>query len=305
MSTDDIFGGGGDIPSYSSIPTNLTTGYGTANYDPTSGNVGYTLNPFLSSIRDYFYNQVNNFKPTEQQNQYANDVYNYGVGLFGRAANLDTNQMTQNYYNQQLQALSPGRAMEESRLGDTLFKSGRTGAATGYSGGGYINPEQFSLAKAREEANANLLLNAENRSRAIQQQDMSNALNIANAGQTLRTQPLSTMASVLGLGTGVENLGYNQLSALGSFGSLNQQAANAQYQAALAQAQSESGGLFGGLAGGILGGASNIFGEGLGQWASGSLFGDGSGAGSAASLLGSTGTNYLGLSNPLGAISFF
>jgi hypothetical protein len=300
----DMFGGGGDAPDFQAIPTNLQTGFGKANYDPLSGNVSYSLNPILSKFRDYFYDQAGTFKPTEQQTQYANDVYNYGVGLFGRAANLDVNQMSQDYYNQQMAALAPSRAMEESRLGDTLFKSGRTGAGTGYAGGGYVNPEQFSLLKAREEANANLMLNSENRARALQQQDIANALGYANAGQALRTQPLANMAQVLGLGTGVENLGYQQLGTLGQFGQLSNATANAQYQAALAQSQSEGGGLFGGLVGGVLGGASNIFGQGLGNWATGALFASNPALGVGASMLGSTGSNYLGLSNGLGGINF-
>jgi hypothetical protein len=265
---------GGDAPDVINTPTKLTTGYGSANYNPATGNVGYTLNPFLSSIRDYYYNQVNNFKPTEQQTQMANDVYNYGTGLFSRGSNLDVNKLTQDYYNQNQAALAPNRALEEARLGDTLFKSGRTGAGTGYAGGGYINPEQFSLLKAREQQNAELMLGSEDRARNLQQMDLTNGLRFMDAGQALRLQPLQSMSSVLGLGTGVENLGYNQLAALGQFGGIQQQRDNAAYQAALAQSQDE--GKMGGLMGGIVGGASSVFGQGLGQWASG-IFGNKSG----------------------------
>ena len=293
--------GGGDMPDYQATPLNLTSGFGTASYNPQSGQVGYTLNPQLSAIRDYFYNQVGSFQPSAAQQQYATNVGNYGMGLFNQAMNLDTTKMAQDYYNQQQANLAPSRATEEARLGDTLFKTGRTGYGTGYQGGGYVNPEQFALLKAREEANANMMTASEDRARSLQQSDLQNALRYTDAANTLRTQPLTTMAQVLGLGTGVENLGYNQLSTLGTFSQLQNANDQAAYRAAAAQAESDGKGGLGGLVGGVASGASSVFGQGLGQWASKSIFGNspiGQAAATAASLY--SGNPYAAYTNSYG-----
>ena len=193
-------------------PTNLTTDVGTANYNPLTGDVSTTLSPELAQFRDLFWNDAMNFAPSEEQQAFAESVGNYGMGLFNRAANLDTNQITQDYYNQMQSNLAPSRAMEEARLGDTLFKTGRTGYGAGYVGGGYVNPEQFALLKAREEANANMLLSSQDRARAMQQQDITAAGQYLNLGNALSLQPYQNVAGLADLGIGISNQATNLVS---------------------------------------------------------------------------------------------
>jgi hypothetical protein len=200
------------------VPTTVTTGFGTGKYDPATGNVGYTLDDQLAQFRDLFYGAAEDMAPSDEQMAFAQQVGDYGTGLFNRAANLDVNKMTQDYYNQQQANLAPSRAQEESRMGDTLFKQGRTGAGIGVlGGGGYINPEQFALNYAREQANNQMLMGAEDRARGIQATDLNNAFGYINTGNALSMRPYENVNSLFGMGAGVEGLGYNTLSTVNQF----------------------------------------------------------------------------------------
>ena len=253
-------------------PTNLTTDVGTANYNPLTGDVSTTLSPELAQFRDLFWEDAMSFAPSEEQQAFAENVSNYGMGLFNRAANLDTNQITQDYYNQMQANLAPSRAMEEARLGDTLFKTGRTGYGTGYMGGGYVNPEQFSLLKAREEANANMLLASQDRARAMQQQDIANAGQYLNLGNALSLQPYQNVGMLADLGIGISNQATNLLSPLSQFSRQQFVWQNAKQQSDAARAAASGGGFLSGLGGGLLSAASNSLGSSLGSslgdWAS-------------------------------------
>jgi hypothetical protein len=236
-------------------PTTVTTGFGTGSYNPATGNVGYTLDPTLQQFRDMFYSGAEGMAPTEEQQAFARQVGDYGTGLFNRAANLDVNQMTQDYYNQQQNLLAPSRAQEESRLGDTLFKQGRTGAGIGVlGGGGYINPEQFGLQYAREQANNQMLMGAEDRARGIQATDLNNAFGYINTGNALSMQPYQNVATLFGQGADIEGLGYNTLNTVGQFApmQLNWQQAQQANQQARNNAKASGGGFMSGLGGSLL-----------------------------------------------------
>lgn len=300
-----LFGGGTKVPRLQMKPTTLTTGFGNASYNPTTGAVGYQLDDQLAQFRDLFYNSAMGFQPTEADSQFAQGVSDYGRGLFSRAANLDVGKMASDYYDQQQTALAPNRALEEARLGDSLFKTGRTGYGTGYQGGGYINPEQFSLLKAREQQNAELQLGSEDRARSLQQQDLANAFSYMDAGNNLAMQPYQQVQQLLGYGTGVEGLGMGMLGELGQFSQLQQSWQQAKQQNDAARAASKGGGLLGGIGSGLLSGAANAFTGGftgglssLGSTAFSSLFS--SPVTSAASSVYSplTGSNY----RPVGGI---
>jgi hypothetical protein len=262
-------------------PTTVTTGFGTGTYDPSTGNVGYTLDDQLAQFRDLFYGAAEDMAPSDEQMAFAQQVGDYGTGLFNRAANLDVNKMTQDYYNQQQANLAPSRAQEESRMGDTLFKQGRTGAGIGVlGGGGYINPEQFALNYAREQANNQMLMGAEDRARGIQATDLNNAFGYINTGNQLSMQPYQNVATLFGQGADIEGLGYNTLNTVGQFAPMQFQWQDAQQknQQAINNAKA-SGGSFGssllnaavnaglgyatgGMSGAMMGGAQGMFGGG-------------------------------------------
>jgi hypothetical protein len=261
-------------------PYNVTTGFGTSEFDKKEKTATYTLDPRLASFRDILYAAGEAAIPDPSQVQFAEDVGAYGQGLFAQAAGLDIDQMTRDYYNKQINLLQPQRTAQDIQLSEDLFKSGRSGLGVSLGGGGYVNPEQYSLLKAREEANLGLMLGAEDRARGIQTADIQRALGYYGLGQELRTTPYQTASGLFGLGSNIEQLGLvplqygidigSQSAAAGAnAANILMQGAGAQYQSSLANAGIFSnliGSAFNGLGGwsGISGGMSNMFGGGGG-----------------------------------------
>jgi len=310
--------GGDDEPAYVPIrPSNVSTGFGTGRADPERGQYSYTLDPRLAQMRDIFYNATNQFMPTAEEQQFARGVSNTGMSTFGRgneflnqALGLDTAQIGQDYYNQVQNLMAMDRAQEEARLADTLFKTGRTGAAIGVQGG-YLNPEQFALLKAREQANQQLAINANQLGRAQREGDvgfasklMGSGLNTYEAGKNTALTPYQNMASLFGLGTNLEGLGLN--ANLGTaISTLPYQQAVQQNQQAYENAKAASGGK-GGL-GGLLQTGMDIFSAaggfgGLGDSIS-SIFGGSSPSSGIGSLFGSNGFGNANAVTPFGTWS--
>lgn len=238
-------GGGGStsVPDFKPWAVATPTGSTTSK----KGKISATLSPELQSFYDMYLAGAQAAMPSEQALQFSQDVSGFGEQLTREAIGMDTGAMASDYYNRQLALLAPGRAQEESRLADTLFKTGRTGAAIGYGNEGYLNPEQFALLKAREEQNAVMGLNAEDRARAIRNAQLQEGLGLFAGGEQIRTLPYQTSAGILGnsinlSNTLLPNIGYGLQA-----GQAQNQAAIAQAQAA-AQQQGNSKGLIGGLA---------------------------------------------------------
>lgn len=197
----DLFGG--DKPDYSQAqfqPYNITGPAGGISYDGKTGTV--TLAPELQQIFQQYLAGATGALPSEEQKAFASQVGQYGQGLFGQAAGMDTQQMTSDYYNRVLAGLQPQREQENVNLAGTLFSQGRTGAGAGVTGG-YVNPEQFALLKAREAQNQQLYLTAEDRARQIQQDKIKQALGLYGTGQELTAAPYATSAGILGTATGI------------------------------------------------------------------------------------------------------
>lgn len=198
---------GGKEPDYSKAeftPYSISGPTGGINWSGKSGTIN--LSPELQSLYAKYTGAAEEALPSEEQLSFAGDVSEMGKGLFARAGGTDIGTKTRDYYNQVISSLEPQRAEEESRLANTLFSQGRTGAATGVVGGGYINPEQYSLFRAREEANKNIFLGAEDRARQQQMDDIRTALGIYGTGQELFTQPYQTSAGLAGLGINLANV---------------------------------------------------------------------------------------------------
>ena len=212
---------GGDEAEYVPMkPANVSTGFGIGLADPEKGKYSYTLDPRLAAMRDIFYGATGEFMPTEAEKQFAQQVSQQGMGLFGQgqsllnqALGLNTGDISQKYYTDMQNLMATDRAEEEARLANTLFKSGRTGVGVGTQGG-YINPEQFSLLRARELANQQLAIQADDLARARREGDvgfasrlMGTGLSTYGSGKQTQAAPYQTMASIFGLGTGLEQLG--------------------------------------------------------------------------------------------------
>jgi hypothetical protein len=165
----------------------------------------------MQAFRDRYYAGATAALPSAEQTAYAQQVSDYGKGLFGRATAMDTEAMTQDYFNKNLRLLEPARAQESSRLNDLQFGRGTLGTGIGM-GEGYVNPQQFALASAREQQNAALALSAEDRARAIQGEDLQRAGALYGLGQSYLTDPYTTANTLMGYGTGIENLGANTMA---------------------------------------------------------------------------------------------
>jgi len=220
-------------------PYSVTTGFGTSNFNTDGQTAGYTLDPRLAAFRDLFYKGAEGMAPTQAQTDYATGVSQYGMDLFGRAANLDTGQIARDYYNQQQGILNPMRMQENVQLADTLFSSGRSGVGIGMTNAagqtGYINPEQFALLSAREGQNAELAMNATDRARQMQADDLSKAIGYYGMGQELKATPYNTMNTLFGYGANVEGLGSSTLDAGLTIGNSATRAAQGQAEMMMGQ----------------------------------------------------------------------
>lgn len=191
---------GQNEPDYSKMdftPYSISGTTGGVNWDGKSGTV--SLSPELQALYDKYTSAATNALPSVDQTAFANQVSQYGQGLFGQATSMDTNQMTSDYYNNVQNILNPGRLAENSSLANTLFSQGRTGMGAGVDGG-YINPEQFALFKAREGQNQQIFLGAEDRARQIQMDQLQRGLGYYGMGNELKYQPYQQSAGLLGLG---------------------------------------------------------------------------------------------------------
>lgn len=186
-------------------PYAITTPGGSSYFDTATGTGGIKLSPDLQSMWDSYIQGAQGALPSEQQMQAAGTVSDYGMGLWDRAANLDTQGITKDYLGKQMALLEPSRAMESSRLNDLQFSGGTLGQGVGM-GSGYVNPQQYALAMAREQENSRLALGAEDRTRAMQNEDLQRALGFYGMGQELRYQPYQQSANILGYGTELQNL---------------------------------------------------------------------------------------------------
>ncbi len=242
----DLFGGG-DAPTVAPYQaSDITTTTGSAVGGP-GGSVTTQLSPELQQFYNFFLNEAMKNMPTAESTAFANQVGQFGQGMFGNAANLDTQGMTSDYYNRVLAGLQPQREQENVQLAGSLFSQGRTGAGAGVTGG-YVNPEQFALLKAREQANAGIYLTAEDRARAIRNEELKNALGFVGLGNELKTAGYSLPTSLFGTGVQLGQIN-NPLIAPSLQGGQMVTNVNQQNAAIEAQNQANQLGFWGGLIG--------------------------------------------------------
>jgi hypothetical protein len=262
-----IYGGGGgkgSKPKRAPLnPANVSTGFGTATANPATGQYSYTLDPRLAQLRDVFYGASGEFLPTDQQNMFSQGMTDQAMSTYGRgsdflnqALGLSPQEVAAQYYSDIQGLQAPFRELENSQLADSLFKSGRSGAATAFNASGYLNPEQFALLQSRAQSDRALGIEAENLGRSRQLSDLNTAFGVQrggldayNAGQGLRMMPYAQASQLFGLGTGLEGLGQNTLGFAGDMSKLQLEAQAQQQAVNNARASAgKGGGLLGGFA---------------------------------------------------------
>ena len=195
-------------------PIGMTTRFGTSQFqvDPTTGQLtsaGYTLSPEAKNAQDRLITLAGQglTQAEAAQQQFAplqtgaQNLFNLGNQYIAKTPE----SVAQNYLNQQMALLQPGRELELANLQNRLQQQGR-GGLSGAQGGtmGATTPELQALYNARAQQEAQLAANA----------------------QQFGQQQVLYGAGLLGQGT----------TAMGNYYA-GQQAAYAPYTTALGQAQ--------------------------------------------------------------------
>jgi lambda repressor-like predicted transcriptional regulator len=195
-------------------PVGMTTRFGTSEFkvDPVTGQItsaGYTLSPEAKAAQDRLVNLAGQgLTQAEQAQQQFAPLQAGAQRLFGLGNQYlaqTPEQVAQNYMNQQLALLQPGRELELANLQNKLQQQGRAGLSVAQGGTlGATTPELQALYNARAMQEAQLAAQAQ------------------QAGQ----QQVQFGAGLLGQGAGT----------LGQYYA-GQQAAYAPYTTALGQVQ--------------------------------------------------------------------
>jgi hypothetical protein len=218
-------------------PIGMTTRFGTSQFavDPVTGQLtsaGYTLSPEAKAQQDRFMALSNAGLTQAEQAQAqfaplqtgAQNLFNLGNQYLAQSPE----SVAQNYLNQQMALLQPGRELELANLQNRLQQQGRGGLSVAQGGTmGATTPELQALYNARAQQEAVLAANAQ---QAGQQQVLygagllgqgTTAMGNYYAGQQAAYAPYTT---AMGQVTGLEALGQQPLT---TGAALGQQAAQA------------------------------------------------------------------------------
>ena len=173
-------------------PVGMTTRFGTSEFkvDPTTGQLvsaGYTLTPEAKAQQDRLVALQNQGLTQAEQAQAqfaplqtgAQSLFNLGNQYLAQSPQ----DVAQNYLNQQMALLQPGREMELANLQNRLQQQGRSGLSVAQGGSyGATTPELQALYNARAMQEAQLAANAQ---QAGQQQVQFGAGLLGQGAQTM------------------------------------------------------------------------------------------------------------------------
>jgi hypothetical protein len=173
-------------------PVGMTTRFGTSQFqtDPVTGQLtsaGYTLSPEAKAQQDRFMALSNAGLTQAEQAQAqfaplqtgAQNLFNLGNQYIAQSPE----SVAQNYLNQQMALLQPGRELELANLQNRLQQQGRGGLAVAQGGTmGATTPELQALYNARAQQEAQLAANAQ---QAGQQQVAFGAGLLGQGAQTM------------------------------------------------------------------------------------------------------------------------
>jgi len=152
-------------------PVGMTTRFGTSEFklDPTTGQLtsaGYTASPGVLEAQNRLVTLANQglIQAEGAQAQFA-PLQTGAQSLFGLGNKYlaqNPQDVAQNYLNQQMQLLQPGRELELANLQNKLQQQGRGGLAVAQGGTlGATTPELQALYNARATQEAQLAANAQ------------------------------------------------------------------------------------------------------------------------------------------------
>jgi hypothetical protein len=201
-------------------PIGTTTRFGTSQfqYDPVTGQMtsaGYQLSPEARAAQDRFAALANQGITQAEGAQQAFAPLQTGAQSLFSLGNQYLAQspqsVAQNYIDQQMALLRPGRELELANLQNRLQQQGRAGLSVAQGGAmGATTPELQALFNARAQQEAQLAANAQ---QAGQQNVTFGAGLLGTGAQTLgnfyagQQAAYSPYTSAMGQVTGLENLG--------------------------------------------------------------------------------------------------
>ncbi len=165
-----------------------------------------SLTPEVQQFMDLYLRGAKDFLPSPAQEQFATDISAYGQGLFGEATGRDLNQLISDEYQRNLRLLEPERTMEDIRMQERLYGTGRTGAGISIDGEGYISPEVYSKNLAREQTNLGLLTDIDQMMRERQIEDLTRGISLYGMGEELKLSPYTQSFGLLSQGVGIPSL---------------------------------------------------------------------------------------------------
>jgi hypothetical protein len=218
-------------------PIGMTTRFGASQFgfDPKTGQLtsaGYTLSPEAKNAQDRFVKLAESgLQQAEGAQQAFAPLQTGAQSLFGLGNQYlaqSPQDVAQNYLNQQMALLQPGREMELANLQNRLQQQGRSGLSVAQGGSyGATTPELQALYNARAMQEAQLAAQAQ---QAGQQQIQFGSNLLGQGAQTMgqyyggQQAAYTPYTTASGQVQGLEALGQQPLT-MGS--ALGQQAAQA------------------------------------------------------------------------------
>jgi hypothetical protein len=173
-------------------PVGMTTRFGTSQFavDPVTGQLtsaGYTLSPEAKNAQDRLVKLAESGLVQAEGAQKAFEPLQTGAqtlfGLGNQYLAQNPQDVAQNYLNQQMALLQPGRELELANLQNRLQQQGRGGLSVAQGGAlGATTPELQALFNARAQQEAVLAANAQ---QAGQQQVAFGAGLLGTGAQTM------------------------------------------------------------------------------------------------------------------------
>ena len=259
-------------------PVGMTTRFGSSNFqvDPKTGQItsaGYTLSPEAKAAQDRFVNLAGQgLTQAEQAQQQFAPLQTGAQSLFSLGNQYlaqSPEQVAQNYLNQQMALLQPGRELELANLQNRLQQQGRGGLSVAQGGNlGATTPELQALFNARAQQEALLAAQAQ---QAGQQQVAFGANLLGQGAQTMgqyyggQTAAYAPYTNAFGQIQALESAGQQPLTMGAQLGQTAAQAGanvgqmglkGAQLSTALATSDDATRNLYASLLGGV--GSSNL-----------------------------------------------
>lgn len=174
-------------------PYGIKTGVGQTFFDQATGQAGVSLSPEMQA---------------------------YQQGLFGQASQAaqgiaaTPEQAAQQYMQQQMGLLQPGRQAEDIALRQQQLNTGRIGLgiaseAAGAGTGGMVNPEQFARDRARAQADAQIAANATQAGQTQAANQLALSKGLFGAALAPESFGLDTLQTGLNIGNTAATQGYN------------------------------------------------------------------------------------------------